>query len=104
MEKRRGVPSRGRPFYIHLSALLAHPGKAIAAIHRTVALGLEGHSGLAAAGSADSREILTGAARGVLACVAAGLAALGLVLETALSVELLLAGGENELVAALLAN
>ncbi len=45
-----------------------------------------------------------GAAGGVLASVAASLAALGLVLEAALRIELLLTGGEHELLAALLAN
>ena len=62
------------------------------------------HTGLAAAGSAGSGEELPGAAGGVLASVAAGLAALGLVLEAALSIELLLTGGEHELLTALLAN
>ena len=54
--------------------------------------------------SPPHREVLTGAAGGVLAGVAAGLAALGLILEAALCVEFLLAGGENEFVAALFAN
>ena len=60
--------------------------------------------GYNAAGGADSGEILTGAAGRVLAGITAGLAPLGLVLEAALSVELLLTGGEHELLAALLAN
>ena len=85
-------------------AVLAHLGEAVAAINRTVALGLEGHAGLAAAGSAGSGEVLTGATGGVLASVAAGLAALGLVLEAALSIELLLTGGENEILSPLLSN
>ena len=76
-------------------------GEAIAAVDRTVRLGLKGN--LAAAGGAGSREVLTGAASGVLARVTAGLAALGLVLEAALRIKLLLTGGENELVAALFA-
>ena len=49
-------------------------------------------------------KAIAGAAGGVLARVTAGLAALGLVLEAALRVELLLTGGEHELVAALFAN
>ena len=60
--------------------------------------------GYNAAGGADSGEILPGTAGRVLAGVTAGLAALGLVLEAALGVELLLTGGEHELLAALLAN
>ena len=67
-------------------------------------LGLKGHLGLSAAGGAGSGEILAGTAGSGLAGVTAGLAALGLVLEAALGVELLLAGGEHELVTALLAN
>lgn len=67
-------------------------------------LGSKGTLALAAAGSADSGEILAGTTGSVLARVTAGLAALGLVLEAALSVELLLTGGENELVAALFAH
>ena len=53
---------------------------------------------------AGGGEELTGAAGGVLAGVTAGLAALGLILEAALSIELLLTGGENELLAAFFAN
>ena len=60
--------------------------------------------GYNAAGGADSGEILPGTAGRVLAGVTAGLAPLGLVLEAALGIELLLAGGEHELLAALLAN
>ena len=85
-------------------ALLTHLGEALAAIDRTVGLGLEGNLGLAAAGSANSGEVLAGTAGSVLASVTAGLAALGLVLEAALRIELLLTGGEHELLAALLAN
>ena len=81
-----------------------HLCKAIAAVNRAIISGLERHTGLAAAGSAGGGEKLAGTAGGVLARVTAGLAALGLILETLLSVELLLTGGEYELVAALFAN
>ena len=84
--------------------LVAHLSEALAAEHGTVGLGLEGNLRLATATSAGSGEELTGATGSVLASVTAGLAALGLVLEAALCVELLLTGGENELVAALFAN
>ena len=84
--------------------LLAHLGEALAAVDGTIRLGLEGNLRLAAAGSAGSGEILPGTTGSGLAGVTAGLAALGLVLEAALSVELLLTGGEHELVAALFAN
>ena len=87
-----------------LLALAAHLSEALAAVHRTVGLGLEGNLGLAAAVGTGSSEELTGTTGAVLASVTAGLAALGLVLEAALSVELLLTGGEHELVAALFAN
>ena len=85
-------------------ALVAHLSEALAAEHGTIGLGLEGNLGLATATSAGSGEELTGATGSVLASITAGLAALGLVLEATLSVEFLLAGGENEFVAALFAN
>ena len=85
-------------------ALLAHLGEAVAAVNGTIGLGLEGNLSLATASGAGSSEILAGATGGVLAGITAGLAALGLVLEATLSVELLLTGGEHELVAALFAH
>ena len=85
-------------------ALLTHLGEALAAIDRTVGLGLKGPLGPAAAGSAGSGEILAGATGSGLAGVTAGLAALGLVLEAALSIELLLTSGEHELLATLFAH
>jgi len=87
-----------------LSGLLFHLSEALAAVNRTIGLGLEGNLCLAAACSACSCEVLTGATGSVLASVAANLAALGLVLETALCVELLLTGGENEFLTTLFAN
>ena len=87
-----------------LLALVAHLSEALAAEHGTVGLGLEGNLSLAAATGAGSGEELTGATGGVLASITAVLAALGLVLEATLSVEFLLAGSENEFVAALFAN
>ena len=97
------------PFFQHkvqtdLSLLLLHLCKALAAVNRAIGLGLEGNSRLAAAGCTDSREILTRAMSSVLARVTAGLAALGLILEAALCIELLLTGGKNEFLAALFAN
>ena len=86
-----------------VALLLADLGKALAAVHGTVGLGLEGNLRLAAAHGANSGEELAGTTSRILAGVTAGLAALGLVLEAALRVELLLAGGENELLAAPLA-
>ena len=85
-------------------AVSAHLSEALAAENGTVGLGLEGNLGFAAAASAGSGEELTGATGSVLASVTASLAALGLVLEAALCVELLLTSGEHELVAALFAN
>ena len=85
-------------------ALLTHLGEALAAIDRTVGLGLKGNLGLAAAGSANSGEVLAGTAGSVLASITAGLATLGLVLEASLSIELLLTSGKGELCAALFAD
>ena len=84
--------------------LCAHLSEALAAVHRAVRLGLEGNLCLAAATGAGSSEELTGATGACLTGIAAGLAALGLILEAALCVEFLLTGGENEFVAALFAN
>ena len=86
------------------SAVLFHLCKALAAVNGTVGLGLERNTSFAAAGSAGGSEELSGSAGRVLAGVTAGFAALGLILEASLSVELLLAGGEHELVAAFLAD
>jgi hypothetical protein len=99
---KKGHPS-GCPFFGAKLALLTHLGEAVATIDGTVRLRLEGNLRLATAGSTHGSEVLTGAAGGVLAGVTAGLAALGLVLEATLSVELLLTGGEGKLVAALFA-
>ena len=85
-------------------AVGTHLSEALAAENGTVGLGLEGNLGFVAAASAGSGEELTGATGSVLAGIAAGLAALGLVLEAALCVECLLTGGENEFVAALFAH
>ncbi len=87
-----------------LSLLLLHLGEAIAAIYRAIRLRLERNTGFAAAGRANSREVLPGAAGSVLAGIAAGFAALGLVLEAALGIELLLTGGEHELLTTLFAH
>jgi len=87
-----------------LLALCTHLSEALAAEHGTVGLGLEGNLCLAAATGAGSSEELPGTTGIVLTSVTAGLAALGLVLEAALCVELLLTGSENEFVAALFAN
>ena len=94
---------RPRCFQLQL-AVGAHLSEALAAVYGTVGLGLEGNLCLAAATGASSGEELTGATGGVLASITASLAALGLILETTLCVELLLTGGEHELVAALFAN
>ena len=81
-----------------------HLCKAIAAVNRTIVSGLEGYASFLAAGSAGGCKELTGATGSVLAGVTAGLAALGLILETLLCIELLLTGGENEFITALFAN
>jgi hypothetical protein len=100
------MPSRLRRHFCICKLLLlsTHLSKALAAVYRTVGLGLEGNLCLATATCAGSSEELTGATGAVLASVTAGLAALGLILEAALCVEFLLTGGENEFVAALFAN
>ena len=83
--------------------LLAHFCKALAAINRTVRLRLKRNASLAAAGSTGCSKELTRTASSVLACVAAALAALRLVLETTLCVEFLLAGSEYKFLTTFLA-
>ena len=98
-------PTKVGPVLVYKElAFGTHLSEALAAVHGTVGLGLEGNLGLAAATGASSGEELTGATGGVLASITASLAALGLVLEATLCVEFLLTGGENEFVAALFAN
>ena len=84
--------------------LLSHLGEALAAVYRTVGLGLKGNLCFSAACSASSSKELTGTTGSVLASVTACLAALGLILEAALCIELLLTGGEYKFVTALFAN
>ena len=81
----------------------AHLSKTVAAIDGAVALRLKGDAGFPAAVGAGGGKELSGATGRVLAGVTAGLAALRLVLETALCLKLLLASGEHELVATFLA-
>ena len=77
---------------------------AFAAVNRSVGSRLEGDFGLFAASGADGGEKLTlRLAAGGLSGVAAFLASLRLVLEASLGVELLLAGGKDEFLAAFLA-
>jgi hypothetical protein len=81
--------------------------EAVAAVDGTVVAGLEGDLAGLAALSADSFEHLAGGRVGAghtLAGITAGLATLGLVGEAFLSVELLLTGGENEFLSAILAD
>ena len=102
--KKKTAPVKtGAVTFLRLT-LSAHLSEALAAVDRTIGLGLEGNLCLAAAAMASSGEELTGATGVVLASITASLAALGLVLEAALCVEFLLTGGENEFVAALFAN
>ena len=98
-----GALSKRPNLFVSNSGLLSHLGKALAAVNRAIRLGLEGNLRLAAACCAGCGKELTGTTGCVLACVAAGLAALGLVLESALCVEFLLTGGKNKLIAALFA-
>ena len=100
-KSRAGIPTL---LYDLQLAVSAHLSEALAAENRAIGLGLEGNLCLATATCAGSSEELTGTAGSVLTSIAAGLAALGLILEAALCVELLLTGGEHELVAALFAN
>ena len=85
------------------SAVGLHSGEAIGAVDRPVGLGLKGNLRLTAAGGAGRGEVFSGTTGSVLAGVAASLAALGLVLEASLCIELLLTGSEHEFLATLFA-
>ena len=87
-----------------LAVVSTHLSEALAAEYGAVGLGLEGNLCLTTATGAGSSEELTGTTGSVLASITASLAALGLVLEATLCVELLLTGSEGELLAALFAN
>ena len=87
---------------LRLSAMLV---EAVTAVDRTVILRLEGHLGLLAAVSAGDLEhlALLTAITAATALVAAVAAACRLILKTLLGIELLLTGGESELLATLFA-
>jgi hypothetical protein len=108
MEKRQkktsGCPDVFSMSVFELALLLSHLCKALAAIDGAIRLRLKRNLCFAAAHCAGSGVILTGAAGCRLAGVTAFLAALGLVLEAALCIKLLLTGGENEFFSAFLAN
>jgi hypothetical protein len=103
LDKEKVGRSKHPTFLSGGSGLLSHLSKALAAVDGTIGLGLKGNPGLAAAGSAGGGEELTGTTCSVLAGVTARLAALRLVLEAALCIELLLTGGKNELFTAFFA-
>ena len=85
-------------------SLLSHSCKALTAVNRAIRLRLKRNSGFAATCSAHSCEELTRATCSIFAGITASLAALGLILEAAFSIELLLAGSEYELFSTLFAN
>jgi len=85
-------------------AFAAHLSEALAAVDRTVRLWLKGNLRLAATLGAHSGKVLAGTTGSGLAGIAAGLAALRLILEATLSIKLLLTGSEHEFLATLFAN
>ena len=99
---------KGQEFFLPFCqlqlAFCAHLREAFAAENGAVRLGFKGNLCLATATGAGSGEEFTGATGSILASVTASLAALGVVLETALCVEFLLTGGEHIFVATLFAN
>ena len=84
-------------------AVFTHLSEAIAAVNGTVRLGFERNLSFAAASCANCGEEFTGTTSSVLASITASLAALGLILEAAFSVEFLFTSGENEFVTAFFA-
>ena len=93
---------------MRLIAALALCLEAGAAVNRTITAGLERNLGVLAAAVANHIIHLTLATVGAAICLTTGSTACrataGLVLETLVSIELLLGSGENEFCAALTAN
>ena len=87
--------------------LVAVALEALTAVHRTIALGLEGHLGGGTAAVADHFVVLTLGAAGILAVAASGAALMAagrIVLEALVSEELLLRSAEHEFLAAITAH
>ena len=78
-------------------------GEAFAAVHGLSIRRIERNLAVLATLSANGGEHFSRASCTVLACITASLASLGLVVEALLSIELLLTGGEHEIIAAVLA-
>lgn len=78
--------------------------EALAAVYRSVLTGLKGNLCLSAARIAGCCKPLTLATGCVLSCITASLATLGLIYKAFFSIEFLFACGENEFVAAFLAD
>ena len=92
--------------YIYISIcilLLLHSCEAVGAVNWSVTCGLERNFSFLTALCTNCCEHLLLCSCSVLSCIAASLASLGFVLESLLSIELLLACGEYELIAALFA-
>ena len=103
MQKNSASENQTRCFFAR--KLSSSVCKAVAAVDGTVAAGLERNLAFLAALRANCIvHNALGTSSDTLAGCTAGSAALGLVFEAALCVELLLTGGENELVAAIFAN
>ena len=93
-----GLPLCSNNAYVQSALLVAVFREALAAIDGTITLRNEGYGGGFATFCADGLVLLAGGGgTGVLAGIAALLAAGRLVLEAFLSVEFLLTGGEHEL-------
>jgi len=90
-------------FMFQKSGVFSYFCEAIAAVDRSVGLRLEGYTGFVSASCANGCEILSRTSGGCFTSVAALLAPLGLILESALGIEFLLAGGEYEFLPTLFA-
>jgi len=99
---RKKIVSLSRDDFFHLLSF----AKTIAAIHRTIVAGLERHlAGLPAFGAHRVVHLAsTFTASATLAGIAAGLAALRLILEATLSIKFLFTGGKGEFLTAVFAD
>ena len=90
-------------FWLKENLCVSHLSKALAAVDSLAVGGLEGHLAFLATVRTDGGEHFSGSLLRVLSCGTAILASLGLVLKALRCVELLLTGGEHEIVSAIFA-
>ena len=103
LQKRKKRTADSAVLFLNELVVLLHCCEALAAINGTIIGGLEGNLCFFAAVCANSSKVFSCLLGSVLLSVSAGLASLGLVLETFLGIEFLLTCGEHKLLTTILA-